>query len=89
MCQHSASRESRPICVCRRGLGSQLLAAAARRCLLAATQVGGVILIIEAKGERAARWYAGYGAVPLKDRPLALVLPLTTFTANLTAAGHL
>ena len=31
------------------GLGGQLLAAAARRCLRAATEVGGVVLIIDAK----------------------------------------
>ena len=69
------------------GLGGQLLAAAARRCLLAATQVGGVILIIDAKSERAARWYAGYCAVPLKDRPSTVVMPLSTFAADLDAAG--
>lgn len=61
------------------GLGGQLLTAAARRCLRAATQVGGVILLIDAKNERAARWYASYGAVPLPDKPLKLVMPLATF----------
>ncbi|TAN21206.1 MAG: GNAT family N-acetyltransferase [Acidobacteria bacterium] len=61
------------------GLGGQLLVAAAQRCLLAATQVGGVILLIDAKNDRAARWYASYGALPLQGRPLKLVLPLTTF----------
>ena len=39
------------------GLGGQLLAAAARRCLRAAAEVGGVVLIIDAKNDRAARWY--------------------------------
>jgi GNAT superfamily N-acetyltransferase len=63
------------------GLGGQLLAAAARRCLLAATEVGGVILIIDAKNARAAAWYASYGAVPLNERPLTLVMSLLTFAA--------
>jgi GNAT superfamily N-acetyltransferase len=71
------------------GLGGQLLAAAARRCLRAAAEVGGVVLIIDAKNDRAARWYIGYGAVPLANKPLTLVLPLATFAADLKAAGQL
>jgi GNAT superfamily N-acetyltransferase len=39
----------------RQGLGGQLLAAAARRCLRAAAEVGGVVLILDAKNKRAAR----------------------------------
>lgn len=73
----------------RQGLGGQLLAAAARRCLRAAAEVGGVVLIIDAKNERAVRWYAGYGAVRLKNQPLTLVMPLATFAADLKAAGQL
>jgi GNAT superfamily N-acetyltransferase len=59
------------------GLGGQLLVAAGRRCLAVAAQVGGVALLIDAISERAARWYTSYGAVPLQDAPLSLVLPLT------------
>jgi GNAT superfamily N-acetyltransferase len=71
------------------GLGGQLLAAAARRCIRAATEVGGVVLIIDAKSERAAKWYAGYGAVSLQDTPDTLVMALSTFAADLKAAGQL
>lgn len=71
------------------GLGGQLLAAAARRCIRAATEVGGVTLIIDAKSERAAQWYAGYGAVPLQDAPHTLVMALATFAADLKSAGKL
>jgi GNAT superfamily N-acetyltransferase len=71
------------------GLGGQLLAAAARRCLRAAAEVGGVVLIIDAKGERAARWYTNYGAVPLGQQPLTLVMSLATFAGELEAAGQL
>jgi GNAT superfamily N-acetyltransferase len=60
------------------GLGGQLLLAAGRRCLRVAQEVGGVMLVIDAKSERAATWYMGYGAVPLSDAPLTLVLPLAT-----------
>ena len=66
-----------------RGLGGQLLLAAGRRCLRAATEAGGVVLLIDAKSDRAAGWYAGYGAVPLQDAPRALVLPLATIETAL------
>ena len=71
------------------GLGGQLLAAAARRCLRAAAEVGGVVLVIDAKNDRAARWYTNYGAVPLSNKPLTLVMSLATFAADLKAAGRL
>jgi GNAT superfamily N-acetyltransferase len=71
------------------GLGGQLIAAAGRRCLRAAAEVGGVILIIDAKNDRAATWYAGYGAVPLMDAPLTLVMALASLEAELKRAGQL
>jgi hypothetical protein len=37
------------------------------------THVG---LPIDAKSDRAAQWYASYGALALLDAPLSLVLPL-------------
>jgi GNAT superfamily N-acetyltransferase len=69
------------------GLGGQLLLAAGRRCVLAAAEVGGVVLVIDAKSERVARWYASYGAVPLLDAPLSLLLPLATIEAALKKTG--
>lgn len=72
-----------------RGLGGQLILAAGHRCLLAAKEVGGVALVIDAKNDRAARWYANHGAVPLADAPLVLVLPLATIQSALRAAGKL
>ena len=71
-----------------RGLGGQLLLAAGRRCLLAAAEVGGVALLIDAKNERAAKWYASYGAVALADAPLSLLLSLVTIEAALKSAGR-
>jgi len=69
-----------------RGLGGQLLLAAGRRCLLAAAEVGGVALLIDAKNEKVAGWYANYGALPLADTPLTLLLPLATIEAALKSA---
>lgn len=57
------------------GLGGQLLVAAAIRCMRASAEVGGTAMIIDAKDQQAAAWYRSYGAVPLLDAPLTLVLP--------------
>lgn len=71
------------------GLGGQLLLAAGRRCLLVATQAGGVALLIDAKNERVAQWYASYGAIPLLDAQLSLLLPFKTIHTALATAGKL
>ena len=68
------------------GLGGQLLLAAGKRCLLASAEVGGVAILIDAKNARVAAWYASYGALPLLDAPLSLLLLLTTIEAALKAA---
>jgi hypothetical protein len=41
------------------------------------------VLVIDAKNERVARWYASYGAMPLLDAPLTLLLPLGTIEVAL------
>jgi GNAT superfamily N-acetyltransferase len=66
-----------------KGLGGDLLLAAAARCLSVAQEVGGVALAIDAKDERAANWYIRFGALPLLDDPFRLVLPLDTVRAVL------
>ena len=50
--------------------------------------VGGVALLIDAKSERAAAWYHGYGAVRLHDAPLSLILPLATIAAAMSGSGQ-
>ena len=57
--------------------------------MLAATEVGGVAFLIDAENERAARWYSSYGAIPLADAPLSLLLPLATVQDALVASGKL
>ncbi len=69
------------------GLGGQLLLAAGRRCLRAAAEIGGVAMLIDAKNERVAEWYGSYGAVPLLDAPLTLILPLATVEAALKSTS--
>jgi len=72
-----------------KGVGGQLLLSAGRRCLRASQEVGGVALLIDAKNESVATWYASYGALPLLDAPLSLLLPLTTIRMALESAGKL
>jgi GNAT superfamily N-acetyltransferase len=67
------------------GLGGQLLLSAGKRCLAASAEVGGIAMLIDAKNTRVAAWYASYGALPLLDAPLSLLLPLKTIAAALTA----
>jgi len=48
-----------------------------------------VALLIDAKNESVANWYASYGALRLLDTPLSLLLPLATIKAALESAGKL
>ena len=72
-----------------KGLGGQLLMAAGLRCIRAAAEVGGTLMFIDAKDEQVAKWYRGYGALSLDDRPLSLFLPLASFEAALHLGGKL
>jgi GNAT superfamily N-acetyltransferase len=65
------------------GLGGQLLLAAGRRCLRVAQDVGGTVLLIDAKTPASAAWYASFGALALIDAPLTLLLPLNLVGAAL------
>lgn len=58
------------------GLGGMMFANAAERCFRAAREVGGVALLIDAKNDSVAKWYAAQGALSLLDAPLSLVWPL-------------
>lgn len=71
----------------RQGLGGQLLLAAGRRCLRVASEVGGTVMLIDAKNETVAAWYASFGALALLDTPLTLLLPLDLVAAAIRAAG--
>lgn len=71
----------------RRGLGGELLLAAGARALSVAAQVGGVALAVDAKDERAAKWYERFGALRLLDDPLQLVLPLTVVADAIAASA--
>lgn len=69
------------------GLGGELLLAAGVRVLAVAEEVGGVALAIDAKDADAARWYRRFGAEPLLDAPLRLILPLGVVAAAIETAA--
>ena len=46
-------------------------------------------LLIDAKNEAVASWYASYGALQLLDTPLTLLLPLATIKIALETTGRL
>jgi GNAT superfamily N-acetyltransferase len=71
------------------GLGGQLLLTAGLRCLHVAEQAGGTVMLIDAKNDRVAAWYASYGAIPLLDAPRSLLLPLELVRKALEAASKL
>jgi hypothetical protein len=63
-----------------------LLLAAGEPALAVAAAVGGVALAIDAKDERAARWYERFGALALLDDPQKLILPLAVVAEAIVAA---
>jgi GNAT superfamily N-acetyltransferase len=70
-------------------LGGDLLLAAGARALAVAAEVGGVALAIDAKDQKAAQWYERFGAKPLLDDPLKLVLPLSVIAAAISATEQM
>ena len=70
-----------------RGFGGELLLAAGERALAVAEEVGGVALAIDAKDRKAAQWYERFGASPLLDDPLKLILPLATIAKAIKATS--
>jgi len=59
-----------------RGLGEDLLLDALHRVLRAAGDIGIVAILLEAKHEKAKRFYARYEFESLPDQPLTLWLPM-------------
>ena len=68
------------------GLGEDLMMDALRRSLRAAAEVGIVAVLVDAKHERARRFYARYEFESLPDQPLTLWLPMTA-VRRLFSAG--
>jgi len=69
------------------GLGGDLLLAAGVRALAVAAEVGGLALAIDAKDANASSWYERFGAMPLLDDPIKLILPLNVIAETAAKAG--
>jgi hypothetical protein len=55
---------------------------------VAAAEVGGIALAIDAKNDETARWYERFGALPLLDSSRQLFLPLELIVAALRRANE-
>lgn len=64
-----------------RRLGEMLLIDALRRSLIASRTVASVAVIVDAKDDAGAAFYARYGFQPFPDQPLRLFLPMKTLEA--------
>lgn len=60
----------------RQGWGGIMLAEACRQIVHASQFVGITALVVDAKDEKAAGFYASFGFQPLVDKPLTLIVPL-------------
>jgi predicted GNAT family N-acyltransferase len=61
-----------------KGLGEFLLMDALHRCLDAAAEIAAMAVIVDAKDDGAAAFYARYGFLPLQQQPSRLFLPMKT-----------
>jgi GNAT superfamily N-acetyltransferase len=61
-----------------KGYGGELLIDAMRRAKLAASQVGGPFLFVDAKDQQAASFYLHFGFTPLPNDSLTLVIPMAS-----------
>jgi GNAT superfamily N-acetyltransferase len=70
-----------------KGLGEFLLADAVKRVLGAAASLAIHAIVVDAKDERAADFYRGFGFQPFPSRPRRLFLPVASATTAFETAG--
>jgi ribosomal protein S18 acetylase RimI-like enzyme len=68
------------------GLGDILLADAVNRLLSATKTLAIFAMIVDAKDDRAACFYKGFGFSPFPSRPLRLFMPISDAAAALSAS---
>ena len=61
-----------------RGLGEHLLLDALQRSLAQSNQIAAAAVVVDAKDEAAANFYARYGFLPLQSAPGRLFIPMAT-----------
>jgi GNAT superfamily N-acetyltransferase len=65
-----------------RGIGKRLLVHALKKCLDQAKQIGGSIIIIDAKHQKAKQFYEHFGFMALVDTPLVLIQTIKQVEQN-------
>lgn len=70
-----------------RGIGELMLADAVRRSVTAGRSLAIFAIVVDAKDERAAEFYRGFGFRPFPSRPLRLFMPISVAAAALERAS--
>lgn len=60
------------------GIGKEILKDAFNICLKLSNEIGGRVVVVDAKDVQAASFYSKYGFKPIKQNPLTLVLKIST-----------
>lgn len=71
----------------RQGIGKRLLVHALKKCLDQAEQIGGSIIIIDAKHQQAKQFYENFGFTALVDNPLILTQTIKSIAQNFAEAA--
>jgi len=67
------------------GVGTLLIARAFSQAISIAAQSGSFALVVNAKNEQLAKWYAAHGFEPLPDSPLTLIIANAAMAAYIEA----
>lgn len=65
------------------GVGKAILKDALARCLNISNQLGGRVILVDAKDDQSASFYTKFGFKPIKNHPLILVLKISTLEKSL------
>lgn len=66
-----------------KGLGGMILQHALNKCLNISNNIGGRVVIVDAKDEKAVSFYSKYGFKPLVEQPMTMVIKASTIEKSL------
>lgn len=71
-------------CAQGKGYGKMLMIHAFKKCLEQTTEIGGSLIIVDAKHEKAKKFYEQFGFTPARDNPLVLVQSIKFIAKHFT-----
>ncbi|MBB64467.1 MAG: GNAT family N-acetyltransferase [Waddliaceae bacterium] len=66
-----------------KGVGAMILQHALKKCLNLSNGMGGRVVVVDAKNEKAVSFYSRYGFKTLKERPMTMVIKVSTIEKSL------